>query len=99
MGVAALGPRGGRRRAEHDRRAAFKPLPVAVCALLAPLGSAAPWLWVVLVRAAAVVAAFLAFGLARRLAGGSRAAGALGAVAVLLCGGLPAYTAAGKGPR
>jgi hypothetical protein len=32
---------------------AFKPLPVAVCALLAPLGSAAPVLWVVLVRAAA----------------------------------------------
>ncbi len=75
---------------------AFKPLPVAVCALLAPLGSAAPWLWVVLVRAAAAVAAFLAFGLARRLAGGSRAAGALGGVAVLLCGALPAYTAAGK---
>ena len=25
---------------------AFKPLPVAVCALLAPLGGAAPWLWV-----------------------------------------------------
>jgi hypothetical protein len=24
---------------------AFKPLPVAVCALLAPLGAAAPWLW------------------------------------------------------
>ena len=75
---------------------AFKPLPVAVCALLAPLGAAAPWLWVLVVRAAAAIAAVLAFGLARRLAGGSRAAGALGAVAVLLCGALPAYTAAGK---
>ena len=75
---------------------AFKPLPVAVCALLAPLGAAAPWLWVLVVRAAAVIAAVLAFGLARRLAGGSRVAGALGAVAVLLCGALPAYTAAGK---
>src|SRR5687767_13871807 len=27
---------------------AFKPLPVAVCALLAPFGDAAPWLWVTL---------------------------------------------------
>src|SRR5215207_6310086 len=77
---------------------AFKPLPVAVCALLAPLGSAAPWLWVLLVRAAAVLAALLAFGLARRLAGGSRLAGVLGAAAVLLCGALPAYTAAGAEP-
>jgi len=77
---------------------AFKPLPVAVCALLAPLGSAAPWLWVLLVRAAAVIAAVLAFGLARRLAGGSRLAGVLGAAAVLLCGALPAYTAAGAEP-
>jgi hypothetical protein len=77
---------------------AFKPLPVAVCTLLAPLGSAAPWLWVVLVRAAAAIAAVLAFGLARRLAGGSRVAGLLGASAVLLCGSLPAYTAAGAEP-
>src|SRR5215207_6920333 len=77
---------------------AFKPLPVAVCALLAPLGSAAPWLWVLLVRAAAVLAALLAFDLARRLAGGSRLAGTLGAAAVLLCGALPAYTAAGAEP-
>ena len=45
---------------------AFKPLPVAVCALLAPLGTVAPWLWVVLVRAAAAIAAWLAFGHARR---------------------------------
>jgi hypothetical protein len=77
---------------------AFKPLPVAVCALLAPLGSAAPWLWVALVRVAAAIAALLAFVLARRLAGGSRVAGALGALAVLLCGGMPAYTAAGAEP-
>jgi hypothetical protein len=77
---------------------AFKPLPVAVCALLAPLGAAAPWLWVLVVRTAAVIAAFLAFGLARRLAGGSRAAGLLGAASVLLCGGLLAHTAAGAEP-
>jgi len=77
---------------------AFKPLPVAVCALLAPFGVAAPWLWVLLVRVAAVVAGVLAYDLARWLAGGSRVAGALGAVAVLLCAGLPAYTAAGAEP-
>ncbi len=77
---------------------AFKPLPVAVCALLAPLGSAAPWLWVLLVRVAAVLAAWLAFALGRRLAGGSAVAGALAAVGVLLCGALPAYSAAGAEP-
>ena len=93
---------------------AFKPLPVAVCALLAPLGGAAPWLWVALVRWAAAVAAVLAFRLARdRFAGaGDRAvaapepgggrgavlAGALAAAGVLLCGALPAMTAAGADP-
>jgi hypothetical protein len=78
---------------------AFKPLPVAVCALLAPLGStAAPWLWVLVVRVAAVLAAWLAFGLGRRLAGGSWAAGALAAAGVLLCGGLLASSAAGAEP-
>src|SRR5829696_2787482 len=77
---------------------AFKPLPVAVCALLAPLGGGAPWLWVALVRAAAAIAALLAFTLARRVAGGSRVAGVLGAAAVLLCGSLPAHTAAGAEP-
>ena len=45
---------------------AFKPLPVAVCALLAPLGSAAPVVWVVLVRAAAGAALVLAYRLGRR---------------------------------
>ena len=50
---------------------AFKPLPVGVCALLAPLGDAAPWLWVALVRCAAAVGAVLAFELARQLARGS----------------------------
>ena len=51
---------------------AFKPLPVAVCALLSPLGDAAPWLWVALVRCAAAVGAVLAFELARDLAAGVR---------------------------
>jgi hypothetical protein len=77
---------------------AFKPLPVAVCALLAPLGSAAPWLWVLLVRVAAVLAALLAYGLGRRLADGSSAAGALAAAGVLLCGGLLTYSATGAEP-
>ena len=77
---------------------AFKPLPVAVCALLSPLGDAAPWLWVTLVRVAAAVGAVLAFRLARDLAGDSNLAGALAALGVLLCGALPAMTAAGADP-
>lgn len=43
---------------------AFKPLPVAVCALLAPLGSAAPTVWLVLSRAGALLAVALAARLA-----------------------------------
>jgi hypothetical protein len=39
---------------------AFKPLPVAVCALLSPLGSAAPAAWVLLARVAALAAVLLA---------------------------------------
>jgi hypothetical protein len=77
---------------------AFKPLPVAVCALLAPLGSAAPWAWVLLVRVALVVAVWLAYRLGRELADGSRAAGALAAAGVALCGGLLAHSAAGAEP-
>ena len=78
---------------------AFKPFPVAVCALLAPLGSAvAPWAWVLLVRVAAVLAALLAYDLGRRMAGGSRVAGVLAAGGVVLCGGLLAYSAAGAEP-
>jgi hypothetical protein len=77
---------------------AFKPLPVVVCAVLAPFGSAAPWLWVLLVRIAVVLAAWLAFGEARRLAGGSWAAGLLAAAGVLLCGRLLASSAAGAEP-
>jgi MFS family permease len=64
---------------------AFKPLPVAVCALLSLLGSWAPVAWVLLARAGAVVAVWVAY----------RAAGALGAVAVALTGGLLGYAATG----
>jgi hypothetical protein len=77
---------------------AFKPLPVAVCALLAPTGAAAPVLWVWLVRAAAVLALWLAFRLGRRLAGDSVAAGLLAAAVVALCGRLLAFSAAGAEP-
>jgi hypothetical protein len=51
---------------------AFKPLPVAVCAVLSLLGPAAPMAWVLIARAGAVVAVFVAY----------RALGALGAAAV-----------------
>lgn len=74
---------------------AFKPLPVAVCALLSVLGPAAPWAWVLVARAAAVVAVWLAFRLGRRLAGGSVPAGMLAAVGVALCGDYLAYAASG----
>src|SRR5215218_11274162 len=77
---------------------AFKPLPVAVCALLAPLGSAAPVVWVVLVRAAAGAALVLAYRLARDLdqprrgqtpsrVGRGLLAGGLAVVGVALAGG------------
>ena len=79
---------------------AFKPLPVAVCALLAPLGGAAPVMWVAIVRAAAALALWFAFRLGRRLAGGSLWAGMLAAAgaepALLLAftlGGVEAWRA------
>ena len=77
---------------------AFKPLPVAVCTLLAPLGGAAPVVWVAIVRAAAALALWFAFRLGRRLAGGSVWAGLLAAAGVALCGRFLAYSAAGAEP-
>jgi hypothetical protein len=74
---------------------AFKPLPVAVCAVLSVLGGAAPAAWVVVARAGAVLAVWLAFRLGRRLAGGSVAAGLAAGAGVALCGGFAAYAAAG----
>ncbi len=63
----------------------WKPFPVAVTAILAPLGgidSGLPAaLWIALTRAASLVALVLAFRLARRLAGGGRAGTLAGAVA------------------
>ena len=43
---------------------AWKPLPALVCALLAPLGSLAPTVWVVLARAGAIAGALIAYRLA-----------------------------------
>lgn len=74
---------------------AFKPLPVAVCALLAPLGDAAPTAWVLIGRLGALLAIWLAFRLARRLSGGSLVAGALAAAGVAFCGAFLSYAAAG----
>lgn len=47
---------------------AWKPLPVIVTSLLAPLGDAAPWLWLLLARAAGIGAVVVAARLAWRLA-------------------------------
>ena len=63
---------------------AFKPLPVAVTVLLAPLGDAAVWIWLAIARAAALFAAVLAWRIALRLSGGSVVAGAVAAVGVLV---------------
>jgi uncharacterized membrane protein YidH (DUF202 family) len=54
---------------------AFKPLPVAVSALLSPFGGAAPLLWVVVARAGALLALVLAFRLGRELAAQAVVAG------------------------
>jgi hypothetical protein len=89
---------------------AFKPLPVAVCALLAPLGDVAPDAWVLFARAGALAAVLLAGALAWRLAAPpdpttartrdhsrARAASAvLAAVAVLLTAGFVRLSAAGS---
>ncbi|MBW3651009.1 MAG: hypothetical protein KY458_10615 [Actinobacteria bacterium] len=74
---------------------AFKPLPVALSAVLAVLGDAGPWAWVLVARVAAVAAAGLAWRVTARLAGGSRAAGAAGAMAVLFCGHYLWYASSG----
>jgi hypothetical protein len=87
---------------------AFKPLPVAVCALLSLFGGAAPLLWVVVARTGALLALVLAFRLGRRLAARAMAdraatehgraavaAGLLAATGVALCGAFLGYAAEG----
>ena len=75
---------------------AWKPLPVAVTALLSGLGDLAPDAWLVVARAGAALALVAAFALARRLAGGSVAAGAGAAAAVALCDGFAWHAAVGN---
>jgi hypothetical protein len=75
---------------------AFKPLPVAVTALLSVLGGAAPVAWVLVARAGGVLAVLLAFRVGRRL--GGVAAGVVAATGVALCGDLVGYSAAGAEP-
>ena len=73
-----------------DDGPAFKPLPVAICALLSPLGDAAPEAWLVVVRAGAIAAVLLALSLGRRGVTPLSAA-----VALLLTGGFVRYAAGG----
>ena len=73
---------------------AFKPLPVAICTLLAPLGDWAPTAWVWLVRAVSLGTLVLAWTLARRLAG-TRTAAAAAVAGVAFAQGWLGYAAAG----
>ena len=82
---------------------AFKPLPVAVCALLAALGDRAPDAWLIVARAGGIAAVALAGVLAYRLARegappariGPALAGACAAVGIALLGSLAGLSAAG----
>ena len=74
---------------------AFKPLAVAVCALLSVLGSAAPVAWVLVARTGAVLAVWLGFRLGRAAWRRVVAAGVVAAVGVALCGDFAGYAAAG----
>lgn len=64
---------------------AWKPLPVLLTTPLALLGGLAPAAWLVVARAAGLVALLLAYGLGRRLAG--RLAGWVATLALALSGG------------
>ncbi len=67
---------------------AWKPLPVMVAAPVAAVSEElAPEVWLTVARAGAVLAGLLALSLARRLAGGSWAAGLAAAVGLLLVPG------------
>ncbi|HEX2105815.1 MAG TPA: hypothetical protein VHF51_19335 [Solirubrobacteraceae bacterium] len=75
---------------------AWKPLPVAVTALLSVAGAAAPGLWLVVARAGAIAAVLLAARLAWRLAGGSRVAAAAAGAGVALSAGWAWHGAVGN---
>jgi hypothetical protein len=63
----------------------WKPLPVAFTTVFALFGGAAPWLWLVVARAGALLGLVLAYRIASRLAG--TAAGVLAASALVLSRG------------
>jgi hypothetical protein len=83
---------------DTTRGPAWKPLPVAVDAALAPLGSLAPAAWLLLARAASLAALPLAFRLAARLAPRplATAAGLLAAAGVALTEGVLWHGAVGN---
>ncbi len=64
----------------------WKPLPVVFTTLFAPAGSAAPWLWLAVARAGALLGLVFAYRVAARLAG-SPVAGVLAAAALVLSRG------------
>jgi hypothetical protein len=72
---------------------AWKPLPVAVTTLLAPFGSWAPELWLIVARSGAIAALAMAFVVARRL--GGTAAGAVAVAGVALTAGFVRHAAVG----
>jgi hypothetical protein len=61
---------------------AWKPLPVMVDVIFAPLGSVEKWMWLVVARAGGLLGVVMAYRLARRLAG--RVAGVVAAGGLLL---------------
>ncbi len=76
---------------------AFKPLPVAITAVLSVTGDAAPSLWLVVARTGAVAAVVLAFAAAAHLAPAPRlVAGTVAAVGVLLTERFVLHAAAGE---
>ena len=72
---------------------AWKPLPVAVTALLSGFGDAAPALWLFVARCGALAAVGLAFLVGRRF--GGIAGGVVAAVGVVLTGGFVRHAAVG----
>jgi hypothetical protein len=76
----------------------WKPGPVLVTTVLAPLGGAAPAAWLVVARAGALLALAAAFGVARRVVGGRAGigAGALAALALALSEGWTRQAAVGN---
>jgi hypothetical protein len=61
----------------------WKPLPVIVTTITAPLGEASPFIWVAVARAGAIAAVITAFLLGRRLAGVVAGAGAAGGLLLM----------------